>query len=78
MLSKEASITIFGVFVMAWPRIEPRFPGPLANTLTARKHAWNLKNKYGQGDILKGKINKRTRNYDVHEKCSLQYMRIIK
>ena len=36
MLSKEASSTIFWVFRMTRPGIEPRSPGPLANTLTAR------------------------------------------
>ena len=34
MLSKEASSTIFWVFGMTQPGIEPRFPGPLANSLT--------------------------------------------
>ena len=33
VLSKEVSSTIFKVFGMTWPRIEPRSPGPLANTL---------------------------------------------
>ena len=33
MLSKEASSTIFWVFGMTRPGIEPRSPGPLANTL---------------------------------------------
>ena len=36
MFSKEASSTIFWVFGMTQPGIEPRSPGPLANTLTAR------------------------------------------
>ena len=36
MLSKEASSPIFWVFGMTRPGIEPRSPGPLANTLTAR------------------------------------------
>ena len=35
MLSKEAPSTIFWVFGMTLPGIEPRSPGPLANTLTA-------------------------------------------
>ena len=34
MLSKKASSTIFKVFGMTRPRIEPRSPRPLANTLT--------------------------------------------
>ena len=33
VLSKEVSSTIFKVFGMIRPRIEPRFSGPLANTL---------------------------------------------
>ena len=33
MLSKEVSRTIFKVFGMTRPGIEPRSPGPLANTL---------------------------------------------
>ena len=36
MLSKEASSTIFWVFGMIRPGIEPRSPGRLANALTAR------------------------------------------
>ena len=32
----EASITTFLVFGITWPGIEPRSPGPMANTLTAR------------------------------------------
>ena len=35
MLSKVVSSTIFKVFGMTRPGIEPRSPGPLANTLTA-------------------------------------------
>ena len=34
VLSKEASSTIFGVFGMTQPGIEPKSPKPLANTLT--------------------------------------------
>ena len=34
VLSKESSSTIFWVFGMTQPGIEPRSPGPLANTLT--------------------------------------------
>ena len=37
MLSKEASSTIFWVFGMTRPGIEPWSPGPLANTLTTTK-----------------------------------------
>ena len=33
MLSKEVSSTIFNVFCMMRPGIEPRSPGPLVNTL---------------------------------------------
>ena len=33
MLSKEASSTIFWVFGMTRPEIDPRFPRPLANTI---------------------------------------------
>ena len=40
MLSKVISSSIFKVFGMTRPGIEPRSPGPLANTLTA------------EGDIL--------------------------
>ena len=36
MLSKDASSTIFWVFGMTRPGIEPRSPGPMANTLAAR------------------------------------------
>ena len=35
-VSKEASSTIFWVFGMTRRGIEPRSPGPLANTLTAK------------------------------------------
>ena len=36
VLSKEVSIKFFKVFGMTWPRIEPRSPRPLANTLPTR------------------------------------------
>ena len=36
VLSAEVSGTIFKVFGMMWPWIEPRSPGPLANTLPTR------------------------------------------
>ena len=36
VLSKEVSSTIFKVFSMTRPGIEPRSPGPLANTLPSR------------------------------------------
>ena len=36
MLSKEVSSTIFKVFGMTQPGIEPRSPGPLANILPTR------------------------------------------
>ena len=36
VLSKEVSSTIFKVFGMTQPGIEPRSPGPLANTLPTR------------------------------------------
>ena len=45
MLSKEASSTIFWVFGMTRSGIEPRSPGLLANTLTARP-CQNLCYKY--------------------------------
>ena len=36
VLIKEVSSTIFKVFGMTWVGIEPRSPGPLANTLSTR------------------------------------------
>ena len=36
VLSKEVSSTIFKVFGMTWPGIEPKSPGPLANALPIR------------------------------------------
>ena len=36
MLSKEVSSTILKDFGMTRPRIEPRSPGPLANTVTTK------------------------------------------
>ena len=50
MLSKEVSSTIFWVFSMTWREIEPRSPGPLANTLliwpmarlSRRKEVFNI------------------------------------
>ena len=39
MLSKAASSTIFLVFGIIRPGIEPRSPGPLANTLLIRPRA---------------------------------------
>ena len=45
MLSKEVSSTIFWVFGMTRPGIEPRSPGPLANILTTRPMSGKL-NEY--------------------------------
>ena len=42
VLSKEASSTIFWVFRMTRPGIEPRAPGPLANTLTVMLMSGNI------------------------------------
>ena len=39
VLSKVASSTIFWVFGMTWPGIEPRSPAPLANILHIRPMA---------------------------------------
>ena len=36
LFSNEVSSTILKVFGMTWPRIEPRSPGPLTNTLPTR------------------------------------------
>ena len=36
MLSKEVSSSIFWVFGMTWPEIEPWSPGPLVNNLSGR------------------------------------------
>ena len=40
MLSKEATSTIFKVFGMTRPGVEPRSPEPLANTLPTRPMSW--------------------------------------
>ena len=40
VLSKEVSSTIFKVFGMTRPGIEPRSPGPLANTQPTRPMSW--------------------------------------
>ena len=42
LLSKKASSTIFKVFGMMGAGIEPRSPGPLANTLPMRPMSWFL------------------------------------
>ena len=42
VLSKEVSSTIFWVFGMTRPGLEPRSPGPLANTLPTRPISWLL------------------------------------
>ena len=44
MLNKDVSSTIFKVFAMTQPRIEPRSSGPLANTLHTRPINWHQKN----------------------------------
>ena len=46
MLSKAASSTIFWVFGMTWPGMEPWSPGPLANTLLIRPVAQCYKITY--------------------------------
>ena len=49
--SKAASSTIFWVFGMTLPGIEPQSPGPLANTLLIRPMAWSTnKSKSKVGD----------------------------
>ena len=40
VLNKEVSSTIFKVFGMTRPGIEPRFLGPLSNTLPSRPMSW--------------------------------------
>ena len=40
VLSKEVSSTIFKVFGLTQPGIEPRSPGPLASTLPTRPNSW--------------------------------------
>ena len=45
MLTKEASSTIFWVFGMTRPGIEPRSSGPLANILTIKEHCINIQNE---------------------------------
>ena len=56
MLSKEVSSTIFKVFDMTQPEIEPRSPGPLANTVPNWPMSWL---KISQRElIIKKKINK--------------------
>ena len=58
MLSKEASSTIFCVFGMTQPGIEPRSPGPLANNLTA----WPM-----SGYWMKKKIPGAVDFFSLHE-----------
>ena len=43
LLSKEVLRTIFKVFGMTRPGIEPRSPGPLANTLPTRPMSWSFR-----------------------------------
>ena len=54
MLSKVGSSTIFKVFGMTQPGIEPRSPGPLANTLTAGpiSNEWSILNTSRHGYFL--------------------------
>ena len=42
VLSKEVSSTIFKVFGISWPGIEPRSPGSLVNTLPTGPMSWYL------------------------------------
>ena len=44
VLSKEVSSTILKVFGMSWPGIEPKSPGPLANTLPTSQ--WEVQSVY--------------------------------
>ena len=43
VLSKEELSTIFKVFGMTRPGVEPRYPGPLANTLSIRPMKYSSK-----------------------------------
>ena len=61
MLSKEVSSTIFKVFGMTRPGIEPKYPGPFANTLP------NGGKKKGNG-IKKEKEKKRLKKKEEVKK----------
>ena len=61
MLSKEASSTIFWVFGMTRPGIEPRSPGPLANTLTPRPMS-GIKARIIRTNHIKARIIKTNHN----------------
>ena len=63
VLSKKVSITIFKVFGMMRPGIEPRSPGPLANTLPTRPMS-----RYGQRKARKKKTRLTTKNNLRREK----------
>ena len=54
VFSKEVSSTIFKVFGMMRPRIEPRSPGPLANTLPTglMKERKIMEIKYGKKWVI--------------------------
>ena len=61
VLSKEVSSTIFKVFGMTWPRIEPWCPGPLANTLpTIGLMSRVFTNGLGDRDSIPGRVIPKT------------------
>ena len=80
MLSKVVSSTIFKFFAMTRPGIEPRYPGPLANTLTT----WPIHNNdydddddnnnnsvvcvfaYPNNDLISGSWNALLREITLH------------
>ena len=45
LLSKEASSSIFWVFSMSWPGIEPWSPGPLVNSRAVMPMGWSIEFK---------------------------------
>ena len=63
VLSKVASITIFWVFGMTRPGIEPRSPGPLVNTLTimpmSSRHNVHKSWRYHNNDYVKSRKSKK-------------------
>ena len=67
MLSKVVSSSIFKVFGMTRPRIEPRSPGPLANTLTAGPLENSFMNSSIHEYVIKNDLGSILKNKDIFE-----------
>ena len=75
-VKQEVSNTIFKVFGMTWPGIEPRSPRPLANTLPTRQMNWyidtnnNSKNIRNCNGTQPMHVTKKSKSRKKNDECN--------